>query len=520
MSGPPRNSATRYVINASSSIATTIIRVSALVWVNQYLLRRIEPAEYALVPIMASLLVLAELFPTVFLRGLARFMVEADARNDAREMTSIVSSMVPVLLSVAAVIFGAGVLAVVHIDQVITVDPQYKAQAQAMLFILISVLCIRIAATPFRVGLHVRMRFVEQNLILLGTELLRVGLLLVLLLAVSTQVLWVAVASSVGNTLNMLILIIFTLRILPDARLRFSAMSFATIRRLLSFSLWTLFQGLNNLVLRAMPALLLNRHSPAVDVASFHVGSLADTQIRRLIISASAPAKPALTTIYATEGEAALQPFYYRGGRYYLWVTLFLLPPLLVYAYPLITLYAGERYLMAAPVMLLLLGVYPLTWASGMFYEIAYAIGRIRAFNLCTMLLSLVAAGGMAYFVIVRDMGALGAALGLSGAYAFVYLFVMWPVGLWLVKGKWSVFVRQTLTPGLAPFAAACLACVLFTQALPIDSWGKFFAGSGLSALVYVAVLFIMCLDPDDRKLVARARKKISSRISGKVGKT
>lgn len=513
MSGPPKNNASRYVVNVSSSIATAIIRMSALVWVNQYLLRRIEPAEYALVPVVAALLIVAELFPTVFLRGLARFMVEADARRDGRDMTSIVSSMVPVLFAVALVLFIAGLLAVIHIDRVITVDPQYRTQAQAMLFMLVSVLCIQVAATPFRIGLHVRMRFVEQNLILLGTETLRVVLLLILLLAVSTQVLWVAVASSVANLVNMLILITYTLNILPDARLRLSAVSVSTIRRLLSFSLWTLFQGLNNLVLKAAPALLLNRNSSAIDVASFHVGSLADTQIRKLVVAASAPAKPALTTIYATEGESALQSFYYNGGRYYLWVTLFLLPPLVVFAYPLITLYAGERYTLAAPVMLLLLGVYPVIWASGMFYEIAYAIGRIRAFNICLMVLSLTALVGMWYFVVVRDMGALGAALGLSGAYVLVYLFLMWPIGLWLVRGKWSVFIMKTLLPGLGPFAAACLGCLIYSEIFSIDDWGKFFLGCGLSAFVYVGVLFTMCINQNDRKLLERARRKIGNRL-------
>ncbi|CUH49081.1 hypothetical protein [Ruegeria atlantica] len=513
MSGPSHNNVSRYVVNASSSIATAIIRMSALVWVNQYLLRRIEPAEYALVPVVASLLIVAELFPTVFLRGLARFMVEADARRDGRDMTSIVSSMVPVLFTVALVLFIAGVLAVIHIDRVITVDPQYRTQAQAMLLMLVSVLCIRVAATPFRLGLHVRMRFVEQNLILLGTETLRIVLLLVLLLAVSTQVLWVAVASSVANLVNMLILIGYTFNVLPDARLRLSAISFSTIQRLLSFSLWTLFQGLNNLVLKAVPALLLNRNSSAIDVASFHIGSLADTQIRKLVVAAAAPAKPALTTIYATEGESTLQSLYYHGGRYFLWVTLFLLPPLLVFAYPLIMLYAGDKYNLAAPVMLLLLGVYPLIWASGMFYEIAYAVGRIRAYNVCIMVLSLSALTGMWYFVVVHNMGALGAAIALSGAYVLVYPLLMWPIGLWLVRGKWSTFLLKTLFPGLGPFAAACLGCLIFSKVFPIDGWGKFFLGCGLSSLVYVGVLFTMCINQNDRELLVRARRKIGNQL-------
>ncbi|WP_172300497.1 lipopolysaccharide biosynthesis protein [Pseudoruegeria sp. HB172150] len=519
MSAAQRNTASRYVLNATSSIVTMLLRMGALVWVNQFLIHRIAPEEYALVPVVASLLVIAEILPLIFMRGLSRFMVEADARQDTAEMTRIVSSMVPVLTAVAMVLLVGGLLATVNIDSVINVAPEYRWQAQAMLLMLVAVLCLRVALTPFRVGLHVRMRFVEENMILLATEVLRVVLLVFLLLAVSTQVIWVTVSTCVANVVNMLILIGYTVRIIPDARLRLSAIAVATVKRLLSFSLWTLFQAFNNLVLRAVPALLLNRNASAIDVASFHIGNLADTQIRRLAVAATAPAKPALTTIYATEGEDSLQKFYYLGGRYYLWVTLFLLPPLLVFAYPLIELYAGARYLKAAPVMVMLLGVYPFVWASGMFYEVAYSVGRIRSFNICIMILSLAALGGMWYLVVIRDLGALGAAMGLSGSYAIVHLLIMWPAGLWLVKGTWPVFVGETLVRGIAPFVAACLACAAFGYVFPITSWGGFFLGSAVSALVYPAVLIGLCLSESDKVLMQRAVHKIRGRFSGKRSK-
>lgn len=516
--GPTRNSAGRFVLNATSSVATTIIRMTVLVWVSQYLLRRIEPAEYALVPVVSSLMVVAELFPLIFLRGLSRFMVEADARGDGAGLAGIVSSMLPVLGGVAAVLLACGLFAAGRIDSFIVVDPLYRDDAQLMLMLLMVSLCVEVATTPLRVGLYVRMRFVEQNLIQLFTELLRVGILLGLLFGVSTRALWVVVATTSGNLANILILMVYTYHILPDARFRAGLISGATMRRLLGFSLWTLVQSFNNLVLRAAPALLLNRHGTAIDVTSYHVGNLADVQIRKLVTSAVAPATPALTTIFATEGESALQKFYYLGGRYYLWVTLFLLPPLLAFAYPLIELYVGERYRAAATVMILVLGAYPFTWASAMFYQIAYAVGRIRAFNLCSILLGVIPLAGMWYFVVLRDMGATGAAIGMGGGYALVHLAVMWPFGLWLVQGSWSVFLRRTLVPGLAPFAAALLACLAFGQLVGVGSWTGFLAGCGLSVVVYCATLFGLCLDAGDRDLMRRAWRKIGTRLRGKRG--
>jgi O-antigen/teichoic acid export membrane protein len=401
---------------------------------------------------------------------------------------------------------------VVWIDRVIEVAPVWRDDARIMLLLLICVLCLDVATTPLRVGLYVRMRFVELNLIQLLTEFLRVAILLSLLFGVSTRALWMVVATAAGGIANILILLVYTRRILPEARFRAGLISRTTIRQLLGFSLWTLVQGLNNLVLRAAPALLLNRHASPVDVASFQVGNLADMQIRKLVVAAVAPATPALTTIYATEGEAALQKFYYIGGRYYLWAALFLIPPLLVFAYPLIELYVGARYGEAATVMVLILGAYPFTWASGMFYQIAYAVGRIRAFNIYSLFLGVVALAAMWYFVVVREMGAIGAAAGLGGGYAVVHLLIMWPFGLRLVQGRWRDFLTRTLLPGLGPFAAALAACYLYGRLVPIDSWAAFIGGCATSAAIYVMVLGGACLKPEDKTLLRRAWRRIARR--------
>lgn len=501
MNQRPKNTSARYVVNAASSVLTTLISITVLVWVNQYLLRRISPEEYALVPVLTSLMVFAEFFRIIFTRGLSRFMVAADAQDDHTEVSRIVSSMLPVLGLVALVLGIGGALIVRHIDQVIKVDAAFLSDARIMMSLLVLTLCASIVTTPLCAGLYVRMRFVEMNIVSLGTEVFRVAVLLALLMGLGPQALWVVVASSAANLLNFLILAIYTFRILPSARFRASLVSAQTIRRLLSFSMWTSVQGFNMFVQRALPALLLNRFSGGVDVAAFYVGNLPNQQIRKLTQAAAGPATPALTSIFATEGEEALQKYYYRGGRYYLWGTLFLTPPLIVFAEPLIQLYIGKAYLTAGTVMIVLLMIYPFQWASAMFYQIAYATGKIKAYNITSIGLALTASVAMYYFVGVQKMGAVGAAYGMAAGFIVTQVFLIWPMGLRLVKGKWRIFLRQTLAPGLLPFAGALAACGLFGLVFPVDSWLKFFLGCGASAITYVILLITFCLDPTDRKM-------------------
>ena len=50
------------VVNSVSSVISIGLQITFLVWVNRYLLQRIEPAEYAIFPLIMSLVVFADLF--------------------------------------------------------------------------------------------------------------------------------------------------------------------------------------------------------------------------------------------------------------------------------------------------------------------------------------------------------------------------------------------------------------------------------------------------------------------------
>ena len=273
-----QNTASRYAVNAVSSVLTALISMTALVWVNQYLLRRISPEEYSLVPVLTALMVFAEFFRVIFTRGLSRFMVEADARGDDEEVSQIVSSMLPVLTLVSLSLALLGWLAVRHIDVLIEVDSAYRGTAQVMLGLLFVTLCISIVMTPLTAGLYVRMRFVELNLVSLGAEVLRIVVMLALLFGLGPRALWVIVASTAANLTSLAVLAAYTFHILPSARFRRSLISRKTVVRLLSFSLWTSVQGFNMLVQRAAAALLLNRFSTSIDVAAFYIGNLPNQQ--------------------------------------------------------------------------------------------------------------------------------------------------------------------------------------------------------------------------------------------------
>ena len=101
-SAKPSTGKDAILINCISSVLRIALQITVLVWVNQYLLKRIQPEEYAIFPLVMSLVVFADLFKNIFVGGIARYIVEADARDDHAGVTRVVSSMFPFLLAAAA----------------------------------------------------------------------------------------------------------------------------------------------------------------------------------------------------------------------------------------------------------------------------------------------------------------------------------------------------------------------------------------------------------------------------------
>lgn len=499
----------RFGVNVLSSLAARLIGITVLVWVNQHLLRRIAPEEYSLFPLVMSLVIFSSLFVTIFMGGVSRYIVEADARDDQEGVTRLVSSMLLVLVPAALALALLGALASWRIDLLLDVPPGYLSEARVMLFLTVLPLCLTMVSAPLAQGLYVRERFVTDNVVQLLCEALRIVLLLALMYFAGTRVVWLVVASSVAAVVYQVVLVVLTRELMAAARFERRLVCRATMKTVLSFGAWTSVQGLAQLVSRASPILILNRFATPFDVAVFHVGRLPEQQIRSMLQAFEGPAQPAMIGIFARDGLDAIHTLYYRGGRYYLWLTLFLVAPALVFAQPLFRLYAGNGYAEAGLVMAAFLASFPFLFASGMYYRVAHTIGRIGAFNTYMVVVQLATLVALYYAVAIRAEGALGAALAIGVTQALLHVLMIWPLGLRLVRGNWSQFARKTLARGLLPFAAALATCLLLARFLEVDSWWELGWVSAVALLVYVGTLLLGCLDELDRSLLERGLRLV-----------
>lgn len=188
---------------------------------------------------------------------------------------------------------------------------------------------------------------------------------------------------------------------------------------------------------------------------------------------------------------------------------MFLVPALIVFGEPLIILYIGPQYLDTAIVLTCILGVYPLVWASAMFYQVAYACGKIRAFNILNIIVVLATLGLLWLFIVPLDMGAIGAGYAFGLGSGLGHLLIIWPGSLRFVDGGWQDFLFKTLIPGCLPALMAGLAGFVWLQFDPLDSWGAMALALALVCAVYLGTVFVVCLDDDDKALLSKFRSRM-----------
>ncbi len=500
------------LVNSVSTVVTRLLTLSVLLWMHQYLIRRIPTEEYAIYPVIISVMAFAPIMTSILTGGIARYVVHAYARHDTDRVTQIVTSMAPLLAAAAIVFWSVGTIATYFIDSLLSIDPSVRADAQLMMMLLVFSQGLELLIFPFTVGLYVRQRFVLANFISLFEEFVRILVLLVLLLGVSPRVLWVVIATFVSRVLSQLTTFVVSRRLMPSLRFKRSLFDGATARSLLSFGSWTALGGIAYRISIHSAPIILNLLSTPLQVTIFHVGALPVRRINDMTVMASHPLQPAITAMHAKGDSAALQRAYLRGNRILLWIVFLPCVPLMVFGKPLAVLYVGEAYIAAGVVMFWVAVQVCVGRSSEMFYRVALASGRVRGFFLLVIGGSVALVIMMLLFVGYFDMGAIGAALAL-GVLALVSRLIHWPMGNRLAGVTFLQFWRESLWPVVLPVAASAAVCLWLNRVVAPDTWLELGLCAASGGAAYLATLILVGLQAADRRDLENLLKSARNRL-------
>ena len=499
------------LINSASSLVTRILSISVLIWLQQYLLRRITPEEYSLLPLLYSVMMFAPLVTTILTGGLGRYITIAYAKGDDDEVTRISSTMFPILCVAGLIFLAGGWTFAWYIGSVLSIAPERLWDARVMMAMLTLSAAIRLPLAPFCVGFHVRQKFVLDNLIGIGTEILRLTVLFALFFSVSTRVLWVITASVSAELLSLAVSTTISMRLVPAQRFKFSHIHWPIAKEIAGFGGWSLVAQLAYTIRTSADPIILNRLASPIDVATFHIGSLPMRHVQNLSLRLRGPLMPALTSFYATGQIDRLKSAYIRTARLNLQFYLGLAVPLFVFAPQIMSLYAGKRYTAASVIMQILLAFMILPYMCTLLPAIANIADHMRTWAIFNCVFNTFNVAITLLLVWRFNLGALGSALGtlVSGLLTLPYT---WYLGLKILKIPTNTWLSRSVIPGLAPGTILAMVCYLLSWLAAPTTWFHLGLCTIIAVLLYV-ILLPLFLGDEDRRDISRVITQAYARV-------
>lgn len=503
------------LINSASSLVTRLLSISVLIWLQQYLLKRITPEEYSLLPVLYSVMMFAPLITTILTGGLGRYIVEAYAKHDDERVTQIVSTMFPILCAAGIVFLAAGLTFAWYIDDILTIAPERLWEARVMTALLMFSAAKSLPLSPFTVGFFVRQQFVLQNLIDVGIEVLRLSILFTLLFGVSTRVLWVVTASVCAGFFGQTINLVISRHLVPSLRFRPSHIHWPIAKELTSFGGWSFVAQLATAIRTSADAIILNKLATPLDVTCFNLGFLPMKHTQYTVSALRGPLQPGLIALVATGDTERLGRLYLKGGRFGLWGIQLLVLPLVIFSRELVSLYVGSEFTEAAVVISLLLATLPIAYVHMMTPDFANATGQMKPWAVRLAILHFTNLALTFYLVGSLRMGATGSALATFVSSLLIVPCILWPFGLGLAGVTWRVWFRKALIPGLMPALPATVFWVLSRWIAAPASWVALGTSVVPGVLLYSLVLVRFCLQEEDKNYARLIWQRILKSLPG-----
>lgn len=502
------------LLNCTSGAVESVINVLVVVWLQQYLVKRISAEEYSLYPVVMAFLFFAPLLTTVLTSGVGRYVAEAHARADNERVRGIVSTMTPILLGTSMGILLLGIVLAKNLDGILTLQLDKVADAQLMLLLLMFSLAVRVALSPYSVGLYVCQRFVLLNGLNFGGVLLRAGLLILLLTGLSTKVRWVVVATVTADVAVMVTTLVLSLQQMPSLRFRRASIRWKYADALTVFGIWSTLSLLAYTIRRSSDALILNKLATPQEVTAFSLGTLPDNQVDVLVQKATAPLQVQMVAFHATGQHAGLQEFYLRGGRYSLWAALLVATPMIAFGKDFWRLYLGssyEAYADAALVTAILMAQYWIIYPNSMLSKLAHAVNQMKPMAIAYLLGSAVNVAITLYLVGSLGMGAVGSAVGTFLSSLLVEPLVVMRLSLPLLRIDLKRWFRETVWYGCLPSIVTAAFCGLAHLFISTPGWWELCLVVLAACTVYLGSLAAFCMNSEELGHARRVFEKVRS---------
>jgi O-antigen/teichoic acid export membrane protein len=483
---------------ATSTIALQIsqaVAVLSMLGAITVIARHLTLAEFGTYGLLVSLTTYVVFAQGSVEAAAVKALAEAD---DQHERDSAFSTAVT--LYVLAGVAAGGLIAALGelLLPVFDIPRELRHQAEISVPLVAIATCLGWPLLVYRDALRASQRFVDAAKAEGGAYLALGGLMAGL--GYINAPLWAlaSAGASIGLAVGLASACVAVVTRLPF-RYRRSALNLADTREFLGISSYLLAVGIADLVIYALDRTILAAFRPVSTVGLYEGPVRAHNLIRQIAGALTIPVLPTAARYLAERDVERTRALLLRGTRYTLAAIVPMTVVFMVLARPILEVWLGARYGVAATAMTLLVSYWLVGANTGVAWGVLLAAGRIRALTAYAVAVAALNLG--LSLALTPSLGLNGVVLGTTLSYLVGLPFFL---GLTLrtVPVSLGELARIAWLPAYATAAGMGAALVAARLWLPLDTFLSV-AAVGLAALAIYFVAYYVCwLTPGERLLL------------------
>jgi membrane protein EpsK len=491
----------RFAINLVSNVGQLGLSVIVGAWYVPFLVRRLGPAAYGLIPLASSITSYMALITLGLNSAVARYLTIALEQEDHDRANLIFNTSFWGSIALTGMLLVPAGLGMVYLDRLIRVPPGFELQARWLFAATTAAFLLNEIKTPFDVSTFCRNRFDLRNVVATSEVLARVGLVVLLFYVFVPSINYVGFGIFFGTAVSSVGAVWLWRELTPSLRIYAGSFHWRTLRELTGTGGWVVINQIGAILYLSIDLLVANRLFGAEQSGKYAAILQIPMLIRTLGSTIGAVFAPTVLSYYARQDLDGLMAYMARGVKC---LGLMLALPISLtcgFAEPLLRLWLGPGFSGLHPLLFLMAAHLCINVPILPLLGLQLATNRVKVPGVVTMImgmgnlgLALILAGPMHWNL--YGIAAAGAVMLTLKNVFFTPVYAAHVLG----KPCGILFRELALIVGVASISVLLCRAVLWFR--PIGGWDQLVMVSlGISALYGLAV-YRLILTEEERKMV------------------
>ncbi len=499
----------RFALNLASNVGKLGLTMLVGAWYVPFLVRRLGPAAYGLVPLASTITSYMALITFGLDAAMGRSLTITLEQKDYRKANVIFNVAFWGNLAIALLLVIPAVFAIANVEHLVRIPPGYESATRWLFAATVAAFLLNQVKSPFGVSCFSLNRLDLANVVIVGETLTRVGLVVCLFLVVAPRIEFVGAAILAGTIFSTIGAIWLWKLLTPSLHLRLGDFDWTMLKGLCSTGGWVIVSQIGVMLYMNIDLLLANRLFGPSQSGRYAAVLQLPALLRSLGIAVGEIFAPTMFHMYARGDMDGLAVYLNRAIEFLGFVMALAIGLICGFAKPLLHLWLGADFGNMAPLLFLMsihlcinLSMYPL-------YAVPLAANRVKIPGLVTL-----AVGALNLALALLLARALGWGLyGLAAAGAISLTLrhlVFTPLyGARVLHRPCKTFYRRVV-PIIGATLATIGLCRLILWGWTISNWSDLATAAMAVSALFAAITYWL-LKPEERlalkEIIVRWRK-------------